>query len=134
MFACYSGLVLTILDSAPDVLAMTIEGSLTGDDLTRMLDRLEPMLEAGGKTHLFIETRSIDALQWSALPAYTARAMPLLGKLDRVGRVAVVADQLWIRAATRAESAILPFITYRVFEPAERADALAWVEGREAAA
>ncbi len=126
--------MLTIHDSAADVLAITIEGSLTGDDLTRILDRLEPMLETAGKAHLFIEVRSIDGLQLGALPAYAARAMPLLGKLDRFGRVAVVADQMWIRAATRAESAILPFITYRVFEPLERADAFAWVEGRGAAA
>ena len=123
--------MLTVHDSAADVLAITLEGSLTGDDLTRVLDRLEPMLEAGAKANLFIETRGIAGLQLSALPAYVARAMPLLGKLDRFGRVALLADQMWIRAATRAESAFLPFITYRVFEPADRAEALAWVEGRE---
>ena len=125
--------MLTFHDSAADVLALTIEGSITGTDLTRILDRLEPMLESDGKAHLFIETRGIDGLQLTALPSYASRAMPLLGKLNRFGRIAVVADQMWIRAATRLESAILPFISYRVFEPAERAAALAWVEGREAA-
>src|SRR3546814_8073513 len=60
--------------------------------------------------------------------AYTARAMPLFGKLNRFGRVAIVADQAWIRLASRLESAILPFISYRVFEPDQRAEALAWVD------
>ena len=53
----------------------------------------------------------------------------MLGKLNRFGRVAVVADQAWIRAMTRIESAILPFISYRVFEPAQRDEALAWAKG-----
>lgn len=57
------------------------------------------------------------------------RAMPLFGKLDRFGRVAVVADQAWIRAGTRLESALLPSIRYRVTMPDERDEALAWVIG-----
>jgi hypothetical protein len=57
------------------------------------------------------------------------RAMPLLGKLDRFGRVAVVADQAWIRFGTRLESAILPNVSYRTYLPEERDEAFAWVEG-----
>ena len=58
-----------------------------------------------------------------------SRALPLLGKLDKFGRVAVVADQGWVRAGSRLESAMLPNIKYRVYEPDERAEALAWVTG-----
>jgi hypothetical protein len=54
--------------------------------------------------------------------------MPLFGKLSRFGRVAVVAHQAWVRWGTRLESALLPFISYRTFEPEERDAALAWVE------
>ena len=53
----------------------------------------------------------------------------LLGKLRQFGRVAVVADQAWVRIATRIESALLPFVSYRTFEPEQRAEALAWVRG-----
>src|SRR3546814_20102343 len=60
--------------------------------------------------------------------ADTARAMPRFVKLNRFLRVAIVADQAWIRLASRLECAILPFISYRVFEPDQRADALAWVD------
>jgi hypothetical protein len=58
------------------------------------------------------------------------RAMPLFGKLDRFGRVAVVADQAWVRVGTRIESALLPNISYRTYMPEERDEALAWVDGR----
>jgi hypothetical protein len=79
------------------------------------------------KVHIFVETKGIDGIEVSGLPGYVARALPLFGKLGRFGRVAVVADQAWVRCGTRIESAILPFISYRTFEPTQREDALAWV-------
>ena len=55
------------------------------------------------------------------------RAMPLFGQLGRFGRAAVVADQAWIRAGSRIESALLPGISYMVVGPEGRDEALAWV-------
>ena len=121
--------MLEFIDSRPDVIALKVSHRITSADLDAIMDRLEPMFAAHDKVHVFVETEAIDGLQLDGLPAYAARAMPLFGKLNRFGRVAVVADQAWIRAATRIESALLPFISYRVFEPHERAEALAWVEG-----
>jgi hypothetical protein len=60
-----------------------------------------------------------------------ARAMPLFGRLNRFGRVAVVADQAWVRVGTRVESAVLPHISYRTYMPQERHEALEWVVGRK---
>jgi hypothetical protein len=34
-----------------------------------------------------------------------------------------------VRAGTRVESALLPFVSYRVFRPEQRDEALAWVAG-----
>ena len=124
--------MFTFIDSADDVIALTIEHKVTGADLDAIMDRLYAAMTAHEKVHVFVETRAIDGFELSGLGAYMARALPLLGKLNRFGRVAVVADQAWIRATTRIESAILPFISYRVFEPAQRAEALAWVKGETA--
>lgn len=126
-------IMLEFIDSAGDVIALKISQKITGADLDAIMDRLEPMLEAHDKVHVFVETRAIDGIELSGLPSYMSRAMPLFGKLNRFGRVAVVADQTWIRFGTRVESAVLPFISYRVFEPEQRDGALAWVEGKAAA-
>ena len=75
-----------------------------------------------------VTSRQLDEI--SGLAAHIARAAPLFAKLGRFGRVAVVADQVWIRALTRIESALLPHISYRVFKPEDRGAALTWVEGR----
>ena len=114
------------------MLAVRVSHKITGTDLDRIMDRLDRLMANHGKIHVFVETHAIDGIELTSLPGYIARALPLFGKLDRFGRVGVVADQAWIRAGTRLESAMLPNIKYRVYEPDERAEALAWVTGVDA--
>lgn len=121
------------IKSPDDVLAMTYKGTITGEDLDAALDRLESMLAKPGKIHFFIEMRGVQ-LEFSAMPHHFSRSFPLFSKLDRFGRVAVVADQTWIRVLTRLESAMLPHVSYRVYEPEEREEALSWALGEPVAA
>lgn len=121
--------MLEFIDSPDDVLALTITGRITGTELTPTMERLKQAMARHDKVHVFVETRALDGIEISDLPAYLAEAIPMFGKLRHFGRVAVVADQAWVRAATRVESAVLPGISYRVFDPEERDEALAWVQG-----
>jgi hypothetical protein len=121
--------MLEFLPSADDVIALRIAHKITGKELDTIMDRLEPMLEQHGKVHVFVETQSIDGIEIAGLGRYSARALPLFGKLMKFGRVAVVADQSWIRFWTRVESALLPFISYRTFLPEDGDAALQWVKG-----
>jgi hypothetical protein len=122
--------MLRFIDSSDDVLAIEITGTITGEDLDAIMDRTDEILAKHDKIHVFVETRGVSSLQLSALPHHMGRAFPLFGKLDRFGRVAVVSDQAWMRVGTRLESAVLPNISYRVCEPDERDEALAWVDAR----
>jgi hypothetical protein len=126
--------MLEELDSVDDVLAVRISHKITGADLDAIMDRLDALMAGHDKIHVFVETHQIDGLELTSLPGYLARALPLFGKLDKFGRVGVVADQGWVRAGSRLESAMLPGIKYRVYEPDERAEALAWVTGVGASA
>jgi hypothetical protein len=121
--------MLELLDTPGDVLAVKIAHKITGEDLDAVMDRLDSAMDRHDKVHVFVETHQIDGIELSGLPSYMSRALPLFGKLDRFGRVAVVADQAWIRAGTRMESALLPHISYRTYMPDERGEALAWVVG-----
>lgn len=125
--------MLSFIDSASDVLAIDISGKITGEDLDAIMDVLDRAMANHDKVHVFVETKAIGGLELSSLPSYLARALPLFGKLGKFGRVGVVADQAWIRAGTRIESAMLPNINYRVYMPEERDEALAWVKGAPAA-
>jgi hypothetical protein len=119
--------MLEFIESPDDAIALKISGAINGQDLDSIMDRLDATMERHDKVHMFVETQGISSLELASLPHYFGRAMPLFGKLKRFGRVAVVSDQAWIRVGTRIESALLPFIDYRVFEPNERDEALAWV-------
>ena len=119
--------MLEFIDSHDDVIALVVSEKIIGADLDAIMDRLDEAMSKHDRVHVFVETRSIDGIELSSLPSYMARAMPLFGKLGRFGRVAVVADQVWIRVGTRLESALLPNIRYRTYMPEERDEALAWV-------
>ena len=115
------------IDSPDDVIALKITGTITGEDLDAIMDRTDAVMAGESKVHVYVETQGIDGIQLSAMPHHTARALPLFGMLGRFGRVAVVADQAWIRAGSRLESALLPNISYMVVGPEGRDEALAWV-------
>ena len=119
--------MLEFIPSPDDVIALKISGSIKGADLDPIMDRLDEIMAKHEKVHVFVETHTIAGLELSSLPHYFSRAMPLFGKLGSFGRVAVVADQAWIRVGTRIESAILPMISYRTYEPDQRDGALTWV-------
>lgn len=125
--------LIRLLDSPHDVIAVEVMNKIDGADLDAIMNHLDAVMARHAKVHVFVETRSIDGIEISSLPSYIARAMPLFGKLDRFGRVAVVADQAWVRVGTRLESALLPNISYRTYMPEEREEALAWVYGANGA-
>jgi hypothetical protein len=124
--------MIKFIHGPDNAIAVSLSGKITGDDLNKVMDRLEFALNVFSRVDVFVETHEIIGFEFSATASYAARALPLFSKLDCFDRVAVVADQAWIRIATRVESALLPSISYRVFEPSERAGALAWVFHEEA--
>ena len=107
-----------------------VEGRLDGSELEEMTSLIERSLSENDKTHLYVEVRDFSGFDASALPDYLPRAAAMLRQLDRFGRIAVVANQSWVRALTRIESAILPGISYETYSPDLKDHALAWVEGR----
>lgn len=121
--------MLQLIDSADDVLALALSHKITGTDLDTIMDRLDVLMASRDPVHIFVETHDIDGIELESLGSYIKRAMALFGKLGQFGRVAVVANQAWIRGATRFESVVLPNISYRVFDPDARDEALAWVNG-----
>ena len=122
--------MLEFLESADDVIAIKIGGKLTRAELEETTRRVEQSLQENETTHIFVEIDDYSGFELDALREYLPRAIRMLSKLGRFGRVAVVADQRWVRWATRLESALLPHITYETFTSDQRVQALDWVEGR----
>lgn len=122
--------MLEALKSADDVIAIRIGGKLTEGELATLVERVETSIETRDKTHMFMEVEDFSGFDLGAFARYLPRGAAMLGKLGRFGRIAVVSDQKWIRLWTRVESALLPGISYELYSPDQREQALAWVEGR----
>jgi hypothetical protein len=121
--------MIEIIPTADDVIALKMSGRATRDDLMKVADLVEASLAAREKTHVYAEVEDFSGLDLAAFGDYLPRAFAMMGKLDRFGRVAIVSDMAWVRWASKVESALLPHISYETFKCAERARALAWVEG-----
>jgi len=105
------------------VVEITVAGRISDAELTANIERLIDDLEHNGKTRVLEVIQNFTGIEPQALWTDLRLGLPLAQK---VGRVAVVADQAWIRAAahlgrffTRAE--------LRIFAPAELKQARAWI-------
>ena len=122
--------MLKLLDAGENVVACEITGGIAAEDLESMIARLEQSIRVHPKTHVFLQIDNLRDIDWKAVAANTPRGLHFLRDLSRFGRVAVVSDDKWVRAWTRAESALLPKVTYEVFRSQERARAWDWVAGQ----
>ena len=122
--------MLNYLPSEDDVIACSISGRLDADELRDITQKVLAAIDRNEKTHMFCEIAGLTGIDWKAWAEQLPSGLSLLGKLERFGRIAVVSDQSWIRWATRVESALLPKVSYEVFDLSERDRALEWVKGR----
>jgi hypothetical protein len=122
--------MLTYLPSREDVIACRISGRMSAEEIEDISDKVLEAVERNETTHVYVETVSMTGFDAKAWAEQIQRGWPVFSKLRRFGRVAVVSDQRWIRWWSRIESALLPGISYEIFDLSERERALAWVEGR----
>lgn len=124
--------MLEYLPTPEDVIAVRVSGTIRRGELESMVDRLLRSLEERALTHVFVEVTQLAGMELEGLPEQVRRSLPVMGQLRKFGRIAVVADQSWVRWASRVESALLPFVSYEVCTPEEREGAWRWVLGEQA--
>jgi hypothetical protein len=121
--------MMEFLDAPEGVFAVRCGGRLDHAEMEECLVRLRSALDANARTHVFAEVVDIGSVSAESFVTGFKWAPEWLSKLDRFGRVAIVADQSWVRWAAKIESALLPHISYETFESDERERAFAWVAG-----
>ncbi len=106
-----------------------VSGHLGADELGDLYSAIENAIADYDKTHIYVEIGDYTGFDAQFVAHNLRRSIALLGKLSSFGRVAVVADQPWLRRAVKLESVLLPHIAYEVYPLADRDLALAWVKG-----
>ena len=105
------------------VVEITVEGTITNQELEGAIKGIQAGFDEGGKTRIIEIIQHFTGIELAAIWTDIRLGVPLAQKVQRV---AVVADQTWIRQAaefgrlfTRAE--------LKVFAPAELEQARTWI-------
>lgn len=124
--------MLDIERISPAAHQILIYGEVTRDDVAAFVEFVKAQDAAGeGGNVLFDVTSMAGTPPLSAITLELANIVPLMRWVWRLNRIAVVSDEAWIRAASRIESALLPGVTYAVYDAPETEAARAWVLGQD---
>jgi hypothetical protein len=105
------------------VVEIAVEGRITDAELKASIERMRDDLERNGKSRVIEVIQNFTGMEPQALWTDVKLGVPLANK---VSRVAVVADQAWIRAATHL-GRFFTSAELKVFEPAQLEEARAWI-------
>jgi hypothetical protein len=105
------------------VVELTVEGKVTDADLKANIERLRDDLERNGKTRVLEVIQHFTGMEPQAVWTDLRLGLTLAHK---VTRVAVVADQAWIRAASHL-GRFFTSAELKAFEPSELDQARRWV-------
>jgi len=112
---------------SPRALEAVVEGRVTKEDIREAFSRMAELMDANDKVDMLADVRAGVHIELAAIGEEMRHLSQVGRMLAKMDRVALVADQAWIRAAGRIESHLLPSIDYRVFDRDQAAEARAFV-------
>lgn len=109
-----------------------VYGEITRDDIAAFIAFAKAQLETEEGGNVLFDLVSVASLpSLSAITLELANMATLMKWVYRLDRIAVISDEAWLRAASRIESALLPGVSYAVYDADEADAARAWVLGKD---
>lgn len=115
------------IPAPPHVAAFHFSGQLSGDDYDQCIAGIEARLHEYRRIGIFTDLGGMTGLSAEAMAKDLRYAVQKLGEYSRFARAAVVTDKQWLGRISEFAGHLLPATEVRAFEPAEAAQALAWV-------
>lgn len=113
------------------VVAYRIDGKVSANEMTQVLDLFRQIIDRGEKIHIYQEITRIGGAEFSAL---TEKLKFFLDEgWSDFGRVAVVAEKKWIPKLVDLEGKLFKGIQMKGFSLEEKDKALAFLKGESAA-
>ena len=119
--------MITYTVLSPRALEAVVEGEITKEDVHEAFERMDALMGSQPKVDMLADVRAGVHIELAAIGEELRHLSHVGRMLAQMDRVALVADQTWIRAIARIESHFLPSIDYRVFTRDETAEARAFV-------
>ncbi len=121
--------MITISKLAPNVHQIKVTGKLKSEDMPPVIELAGTIDKESDKASLVFNIENVHDFEWSAVGEELKHLPLMLRVLTKLDRIAVIADQAWMRTGARIESALLPGVTYEVFSRDKAEHARAWAKG-----
>lgn len=118
--------MLEVLQSPDHVAALAVSGTLTGDDYDRIIAEVEAKLARHDRIGVLLDLTRFEDFTAEAAWKDIRYDLSKLFELKRFPREAVISDKQWMRIAAQIADPILPHVEIRVFDPADRQEAMRW--------
>ena len=102
-------------------------GKLNADEMRIALDDLIDKSKDIHRGKMLYQITDFDFPTLAAIGVELARLPALFGLIGKFDRVAVLADQTWIKKASELEGALFPGMEIKAFDLNERTAAEAWL-------
>ena len=123
--------MLDLAEIGPRAFQLVVRESVTPAELTRVLDEVGDLKRQVPKFDLLVDVDGHVSVDAGALAAEFVRLPLLLGLLGALDRVALVADDHWVRMAGKVQGKLLFMLDYRSFDRIEMDAARAWIRREE---
>lgn len=108
---------------------LTISGTISSEDMRQGLEAFLACLKDGKKTDFLYTITDFEFPSLSAIAVEFGYIPQLMASLGKIGKVAVISDQGWLRTAAEVEGKLIPGLTIEAFKPAEHDTAIGWLLG-----
>ncbi|QMU57489.1 MAG: STAS/SEC14 domain-containing protein [Boseongicola sp.] len=106
---------------------LAISGKIDEDDMKKGLDAFLAVTDAAPKTDFLYTISEFELPTFQAIAVEFGYFPRLFGCLNRIGKVALVADQTWLRKAAEIEAFLIPGLSIETFEEDQEPEAIAWL-------
>ena len=119
--------MLTTEILSPRALRVTASGAIVPADIPRVLGEVEAFLATTERVDMLADVQG--PITFSPLVFLEEmKHMALLFRMIRaLNRIAVIADEHWLRTVAKIESHLIPGVDYQVYERAEADHARRWL-------
>lgn len=118
--------MIEILPAPSHVLSLRLSGTVTREDLERVIADLEGRLRRHDRIGVVADLTGFQDMGLRAGLKDLSYSFGMIREWSRFPREAVITDKQWVRTILGLVEPLIPFVTVRVFAPEEQAAALAW--------
>jgi hypothetical protein len=119
--------MLTLTPISPAALEITVEGALVREDVARAIAEIDAMLDTVERLDILADVRGKPDIHPSLILEELKHLPTLFRMMRAIDRIAVIADENWVRTAVKVESKLMPGVTYEVYARDQADDARAWL-------